>query len=109
LAKIHTQWPIFQLETRSLSGVFKHLVDLSLSNNHLASLTNSTFNELNLLLELYLDDNILAQGRVIIVDPVIYAWTVAFILPINSAVNPFLYTLMEIISNYRDKKRKGKK
>ena len=40
---------------------------------------------------------ILAQSNVIKVNPLTYAWTVAFILPINSAINPFLYTLMMLI------------
>ncbi|XP_072035566.1 relaxin receptor 2-like [Amphiura filiformis] len=40
---------------------------------------------------------ILVQSKVVIVDPSLYAWTVAFILPINSAINPFLYTLASII------------
>ncbi|XP_053387807.1 uncharacterized protein LOC123563440 [Mercenaria mercenaria] len=29
----------------------------------------------------------------------IYAWTAVLILPINSAINPFLYTLMAVINN----------
>ena len=41
---------------------------------------------------------ILAQFGVIEVDPQVYAWTVAFILPINSAINPFLYTLVTVVS-----------
>ena len=40
---------------------------------------------------------ILAQSNVIKVNPLTYAWTVAFILPINSAINPFLYTLIMLI------------
>ena len=40
---------------------------------------------------------ILAQSNVINVNPLTYAWTVAFILPINSAINPFLYTLIMLI------------
>ena len=40
---------------------------------------------------------ILAQFGVVEVDPQVYAWTVAFILPINSAINPFLYTLVALI------------
>ena len=40
---------------------------------------------------------ILAQSNVIKVNPLTYAWTVAFILPINSAINPFLYTLIMVI------------
>ena len=40
---------------------------------------------------------ILAQSNVIQVNPLAYAWTVAFILPINSAINPFLYTILMLI------------
>ena len=40
---------------------------------------------------------ILAQSNVIEVNPLTYAWTVAFILPINSAINPFLYTLITLL------------
>ena len=45
---------------------------------------------------------ILVQADVIMVDPVVYAWTVAFIFPINSAINPFLYTLISLL--YKRKK-----
>ena len=51
---------------------------------------------------------ILAQSGLIDVPPELYAWTVGFILPINSSVNPFLYTLSTVISDYFDKKRKAK-
>ena len=27
-------------------------------------------------------------------SPDVYAWIIVFVLPINSAINPFLYTLM---------------
>ena len=40
---------------------------------------------------------ILVQCGIIKVHPVAYAWIVAFILPINSALNPFLYTLTTFI------------
>ena len=40
---------------------------------------------------------ILAQSNVIKVNPSTYAWTVALILPINSAINPFLYTILMLI------------
>ncbi len=35
----------------------------------------------------------------------IYAWTVVFILPVNSAINPILYTISSIkvmVSRYQD-------
>ena len=36
---------------------------------------------------------ILAQADLISIHPTVYAWIVTFILPINSSVNPFLYTI----------------
>ena len=42
---------------------------------------------------------ILVQANYIEIHPVVYAWTVAFIIPINSAINPFLYTLITLIQN----------
>ena len=51
---------------------------------------------------------ILVQTRVIALPPSVYAWCVTFVLPINSAINPYLYTVAEIVSSYRDKQsRKG--
>ena len=41
---------------------------------------------------------ILAQFELITVKPEVYAWTVAFVLPINSAINPFLYTIVYLTS-----------
>ena len=52
---------------------------------------------------------ILAQSRVISVDPVLYTWTVALILPINSAINPFLYTLATAIVESRMRKQNKRK
>ena len=54
---------------------------------------------------------ILAQCGVFEISPQMYAWTVGFILPINSSINPFLYVLYETISNHlkkRDKERKAR-
>ena len=50
---------------------------------------------------------ILVQTRIVVLPPSVYAWCVTFVLPINSAINPYLYTIAEIISNYR--KRKSEK
>ena len=36
---------------------------------------------------------IMVQANAITLSPTVYAWTATFLLPINSAVNPFLYTL----------------
>ena len=44
--------------------------------------------------------SILVQaGAVKKVDPVAYAWIATIILPINSSINPFLYTLSDVIAN----------
>ncbi len=48
---------------------------------------------------------ILVQARVITLPPSIYAWCVTFVLPINSAINPYLYTIAEVVSKYRSRKR----
>ena len=46
---------------------------------------------------------ILVQLRVIELPPSVYAWCVTFVLPINSAINPYLYTIAEVLSGYRKK------
>ena len=51
---------------------------------------------------------ILAQCSVLEISPEMYAWTVGFILPINSSINPFLYVLYEAISDHRKKKKEEK-
>ena len=43
--------------------------------------------------------SILVQAGVTEVDPVAYAWIATFVLPINSSINPFLYTLASFISD----------
>ena len=48
---------------------------------------------------------ILVQLRVITLPPSVYAWCVTFVLPINSAINPYLYTITEIISEKRKKRQ----
>lgn len=50
---------------------------------------------------------ILVQTRVVILPPSVFAWSVTFVLPLNSAINPYLYTIAEIISSYRKKMTKG--
>ena len=52
---------------------------------------------------------ILTQSGVIAVSPEMYAWTVGFILPINSSINPFLYVLYETISDHLKKKEEERK
>ncbi|XP_072015594.1 uncharacterized protein [Amphiura filiformis] len=49
---------------------------------------------------------ILVQAHVITLSPNVYAWTVVFILPINAAVNPFLYTLVTAVVDRFDPKRR---
>ena len=46
----------------------------------------------------------LVQTRVIELPASVYAWSVTIVLPINSAINPYLYTIADIISNKREKK-----
>ena len=48
---------------------------------------------------------ILIQAKVIILPPSVYAWSVIFVLPLNSAMNPYLYTIAEIISNKHKNKQ----
>ena len=50
---------------------------------------------------------ILVQTRTITLPPDTYAWLVTCVLPINSAVNPYLYTIAEVISKYRKQRREG--
>ena len=49
---------------------------------------------------------VLSQTGLVVVPLVMYVWSVVFILPINSSLNPFLYTLASAISDYRLKKKK---
>ena len=43
--------------------------------------------------------SILVQGGAVEVNARAYAWIATFVLPINSALNPFLYTLGDVISD----------
>ena len=47
--------------------------------------------------------SILVQSGGYIVTPHVYTWIVTFVLPINSAINPFLYTLASLIFDFVDK------
>ena len=47
---------------------------------------------------------ILVQSELVTVSPETYAWTVAFFLPINSSINPFVYTFMAAILSPRKSK-----
>ena len=52
---------------------------------------------------------ILVQVRVIELPASVFAWCVTFVLPINSAINPYLYTIAEVISDYKKNKTKQNK
>ena len=43
--------------------------------------------------------SVLVQTEALVVDPEAYAWIATFVLPINSSINPFLYTLASFLSN----------
>ena len=51
---------------------------------------------------------ILVQTGVVVISPEVFAWAVTFILPINSAINPFLYTIADIVAKHRDTHRSSK-
>ena len=57
--------------------------------------------------------SILVQAGVVEIHPIAYAWIATFVLPINSSINPLLYTLGTIVSNkihisrWRSKNRRG--
>ncbi len=44
---------------------------------------------------------ILVQLKILILPPSVFAWCVTVILPINSAINPYLYTIVALVSNRR--------
>ncbi|XP_071479177.1 uncharacterized protein [Diadema antillarum] len=45
----------------------------------------------------------LVQTSGITVTPDVYAWLVVFVLPINSSLNPYIYTIIYMISNKENK------
>ena len=49
---------------------------------------------------------ILVQTRIVELPASVYAWSVTFVLPINSAINPYLYTIAEIVSKFLKEKNK---
>ncbi|XP_072029000.1 uncharacterized protein [Amphiura filiformis] len=49
---------------------------------------------------------ILVQVGVLTLPPSVFAWSVTVILPINSAINPYLYTIASLISNRRKQARR---
>ena len=48
---------------------------------------------------------ILVQSATFTISPVVYVYIVVFVLPINSAMNPYIYTIAIVISDYRTKTR----
>ena len=52
---------------------------------------------------------ILVQARAITLPASVYAWCVTFVIPINSAINPYLYTISNVISDWRNQKAKRQK
>ena len=49
---------------------------------------------------------ILVQTNVVVLPSSVFAWSVAVILPVNSAINPYLYTIANIIINRREQNLK---
>ena len=48
---------------------------------------------------------VLVQFGVVKLPPKVFVWTVIFILPINSALNPYLYTLATVVGAYLERKK----
>ena len=44
---------------------------------------------------------ILSQTGAVVIPLQMYTWSVVFILPINSSLNPYLYTIASLVSEYR--------
>ncbi len=44
---------------------------------------------------------ILVQSGSLTLPPSVFAWAITFVLPINSAINPYLYTIADVISKRR--------
>ena len=49
---------------------------------------------------------VLSQTGAVVIPLDAYVWSVVFILPINSSLNPYLYTLATLISDRKSKSRK---
>ena len=48
---------------------------------------------------------VLVQAGVLTLPPSVFAWCVTVVLPINSAINPYLYTISHIIGTYKENAR----
>ena len=52
--------------------------------------------------------SILVPSNVVTIPPVAFVWIVTFVLPINSTINPFLYTLATFITDWLDKRKRSR-
>ena len=52
---------------------------------------------------------ILVQTRILTLPASVFAWAVTFVLPINSAINPYLYTISAVISDRKQRNLKSQK
>ena len=50
---------------------------------------------------------ILSQSGAVTIAPSMYAWTVVVILPVNSSINPYIYTVISLVSARLSKPRGG--
>ena len=50
---------------------------------------------------------VLEQTRILSLPASVFAWSVTFVLPINSAINPYLYTISAVISDRKQKNLKS--
>ena len=48
---------------------------------------------------------ILVQSRALTLPSSVFAWLVTFVLPINSAINPYLYAISDLLSKQKEQKR----
>ncbi len=48
---------------------------------------------------------ILSQTRTAVIPLEMYTWSVVFIIPINSSLNPYLYTIASLVADARKKKK----
>ena len=53
--------------------------------------------------------SILVQSGRHVVTSRVYTWIVTFVLPINSAINPFMYTLADLIFDFVNEKQNKQK
>ena len=51
---------------------------------------------------------ILVQSAILTIHPVVYVYIVVFLLPINSALNPYIYTIAIVLSDYLTRNTESK-